>query len=497
MIRIFLQNLSIRLRNPSIFVQQVSSTFAVQVILLLVSVINGALIARWFGAEGKGVLQLVLLAPSMLGLFLAGGIGLANVHYLGSKRYDLTTLMANSLWFVLLATLASAIILAIGAWTGWIERLIPGIPLWMIGVSMLGLPMSLLANYWGTLLQGLREIGTLNVVKVAVAIVNLVLALGFVLVSDTGVIGIVLASLVAGLVNVIILERVLHRRGGRYLRRWDGEAMRSMLQFGMRGHVGNILQYFNYRLDFFIVNIFLGASSVGMYSVSTRLAELVWYFPSSVGFVIFPKAASSSSAEMNRFTPRAFRWTLGIAVSGAFVMALLGPLFIRLIYTDSFMDAYRPMLALLPGVVLLGSARVLTNDIAGRGYPQYNSISSAIALILTVVLDLLLIPRFGIMGAALASTASYSMTTLIALLFYRYVSRRSIKDALPAKGTCLAMMQPRKHLCIFAFSPIYRDAACPAPDRISITPLRSDCSRLRTASPGLAKQAGHPLGFYS
>ena len=437
MIRIFLQNLTMRLRNPSLFVQQVGSTFAVQIILLIVSVVNGALIARWFGAEGKGVLQLVLLAPSMLGLFLAGGIGLANVHFLGSKRYDLTTLMSNSLWFVLLASLASVVILAIGAWTGWIERLIPGIPLWMIGVSMLGLPMSLLSSYWSTLLQGLREIGTLNVVKVVVAVVNLVLALGLVLVLDTGVIGIVLASLAAGLVNVIILERVLHRRGGHFLRWWDREAMRSMLHFGMRGHVGNILQYFNYRLDFFIVNIFLGASSVGMYSVSTRLAELVWYFPSSVGFVIFPKAASSSGAEMNRFTPRAFRWTLGIAVIGALMMALLGPLLIRIIYTDAFMDAYLPMLALLPGVVLLGSARVLTNDIAGRGYPQYNSISSAVALILTVALDFLLIPRFGIMGAALASTASYAMTALIALFFYRYVSRRSSMDGLAAKGTAL------------------------------------------------------------
>ena len=96
-------------------------------------------------------------------------------------------------------------------------------------------------------------------------------------------------------------------------------------------------------------------------------------------------------------------------------MALLGPLLIRIIYTDAFMDAYLPMLALLPGVVLLGSTRVLTNDIAGRGYPQYNSISSAVALILTVALDFLLIPRFGIMGAALASTASYTMTALIAL----------------------------------------------------------------------------------
>lgn len=82
------------------------------------------------------------------------------------------------------------------------------------------------------------------------------------------------------------------------------------------------------------------------------------------------------------------------------------------------------MLALLPGVILLGGAKVLTNEIAGWGYPQYNSFNAGVALILTVILDLILIPRFGILGAALASSIAYTVIFFTSVGFYLVVSRR-------------------------------------------------------------------------
>jgi len=154
------------------------------------------------------------------------------------------------------------------------------------------------------------------------------------------------------------------------------------------------------------------------------MAEMLWYLPNSVGFVIFPKAAATRAEEMNRFTPRIFRLTLGLTALGAVALALLGRFLIDLVYTSAFASAYVPLLALLPGVVLLGGAKVLTNEIAGRGYLQYNSINSGIALVLTIILDLVLIPRYGVLGAAIASSIAYTTIFFTAIAFYRTVSRR-------------------------------------------------------------------------
>jgi O-antigen/teichoic acid export membrane protein len=96
---------------------------------------------------------------------------------------------------------------------------------------------------------------------------------------------------------------------------------------------------------------------------------------------------------------------------------------INFVFSSAFIGAYVPMLALLPGVVLLGGAKVLTNEIAGRGYPQYNSLNAGLALVLTVVFNLWLIPSHGPLGAALASSIAYATIFLTSIAFYIRVSR--------------------------------------------------------------------------
>ena len=173
----------------------------------------------------------------------------------------------------------------------------------------------------------------------------------------------------------------------------------------------------------FIVNYFLGPAGAGLYSVSVRLAELLWYLPNAVGFAIFPKVAATGADKMNAFTPRVFRMTLGLTVLGALGLALLGKPIIQLVYSSVFESAYVPMLVLLPGVVLLGGAKVLTNEMAGRGYPLYNSVNTSLTLMVTVLLDWVLIPRFGIIGAALASTIAYITMFVMTIGFHWKVKK--------------------------------------------------------------------------
>jgi O-antigen/teichoic acid export membrane protein len=200
--------------------------------------------------------------------------------------------------------------------------------------------------------------------------------------------------------------------------------MYSVLSFGLKGYIGNVLQFFNYRLDMFFVNYFIGSASVGIYGVSVAFAEILWYFPNAVGFVIFPKATVTRPEVMSGFTPKVFWITLGVTALGAIGLVVLGKSLIQLIFSLDFVGSYLPMLVLLPGVVLLGGAKVLTNEIAGWGYPQYNSFSAGVALILTVILDLILIPRFGILGAALASSICYTVIFFASVGFYLTASRR-------------------------------------------------------------------------
>jgi O-antigen/teichoic acid export membrane protein len=199
--------------------------------------------------------------------------------------------------------------------------------------------------------------------------------------------------------------------------------VRKTLGFGLRGYVGNLLQHFNYRIDLFFVSAFLGANGVGIYSVAVGLAEVLWHLPGAVAFVIFPRTAGSSIEKSRRDLGPALWLTLGATAMGAALIALVGRPAIRLLFSEAFLDAYVPLLLLLPGVVLLGGAKVLAGVIGGRGFPHLNSINSGISLAVTVVLDLILIPRYGVAGASIASTAAYATTFVTALAMWGLVGR--------------------------------------------------------------------------
>jgi len=412
------------------FKKHVGTTFFTQLTNLIFSIVTAAIIARWLGPEGKGIMALVLLIPGMLGLLLSGGIGLSNVYFAGSRRLDVTILTENSINFVILSTMIGILIVSIFAITGWLSVLLPGIDLWLIMLAMVGLPSGVLSGYLSAILQGFQRIIVVNMINLVQSVLTLVLTIVLVIGFRMGLLGALLSFLGSGIVSLTILIIILKRQGGSFKPRWHSSNISSLLSFGLKGQIGNILQFFNYRLDTFFVNYFIGTGGVGIYSVSVALAELLWHFPNAVAYVIFPKAAATKPEVMNVFTPRVFFITLGVTMLGAIGLVILGRTFIELIYSFAFIDAYMPMLVLLPGVILLGGAKVLTNEIAGRGYPQYNSLNAGIAFILTVILDLVLIPRFGILGAALASSIAYTAIFFASVGFYLVISRRITEFAL-------------------------------------------------------------------
>ena len=152
--------------------------------------------------------------------------------------------------------------------------------------------------------------------------------------------------------------------------------------------------------------------------------------------VLFPWVAAETEEQRRKeFTPlvaRTVLWTTGL---GALALALLSRWIVLLLYSEAFLPAVGALQALLVGIVALSAGRVLANDIAGRGFPGLNIYIGLAAVLTNVVLNLLWIPRYGIVGAAWASTASYTVSFLGALFFYcRLSGNRWTKVVFPQPG---------------------------------------------------------------
>ncbi|MDZ7782930.1 MAG: polysaccharide biosynthesis C-terminal domain-containing protein [Halioglobus sp.] len=106
--------------------------------------------------------------------------------------------------------------------------------------------------------------------------------------------------------------------------------------------------------------------------------------------------------------------------SGAAGLGLIGYPLITLIFGDAFKEAYVPLLVLLPGIVMASGARVLANDIAARGRPELNMYTSVVVVTVNVLGNMLLIPLYGLAGAAIATSIAYALNFMMRLAVHHY-----------------------------------------------------------------------------
>ncbi len=212
-----------------------------------------------------------------------------------------------------------------------------------------------------------------------------------------------------GLAVGLVLSAALLKESfaGRWKVQWPDRWIRSGFVMGLRGQLGNFAGLLSYRLDVFFVNFFLGPTEVGLYALGVAVSESLWQIPSAIASALFPRTARTLQSGANDFTCATMRQVTVISCALGLLLALASPIAIPLVFGERFRPSVAVVWWILPGTVALSLAKVASADLAGRHKNGYSSICASAALVVTVVLDWTLIPRMGIIGAALASSAAY------------------------------------------------------------------------------------------
>ena len=193
--------------------------------------------------------------------------------------------------------------------------------------------------------------------------------------------------------------------------------------YGFRAQLGSIALLLNARLDFALVGALVGPASLGIYAVASRYAELLRLPSLAMNYVLYPDYARDGgkvAADKARAMLPGIGW---IPAALAVPMALAAPLVLPLFYGPAFKEAVLPACVLLIGLAGGGVIGVISAYLQGVGRPGLYSAAVGAGLPVTVALDLLLIPHFGVMGAAVASTAAYVTTTGVLVACFRVVTR--------------------------------------------------------------------------
>lgn len=409
------------------------------------------LVARTGGAGAVGVYTLLRVLPWLLGVLMAGGLPGAIPYFLaGSARGD-PRLRSTLVAIIATGGLAGAALWAAGSPVlarVFFRNLDPGLVAWA-GLAVL---TQLFVVSGKACLQGSGDLSGANRVFV---LQELTFLPGYVALQLAGLDGNV--SVVAGLILADVATSLYTwprlARGGYFaaMARPSMALARRVYSYGMRAQLGVILNLLNLRLDFALLGALAGPAVLGTYAVASKFAELLRLVPQSLTYVLYPRYAREGRSTAARKARKLIPAAGILTVAGAVPLALAAGVILPLVYGHTFAPSVLPARIIIVGLAAEGVAGVITAFLYGAGRPGLNSLGLAVGLGLTVLLDLLLIPRLGAVGAALASAAAYlSTTAVLAVIFWRLTrssetgsapiepleatdgDRRSLSEPLPA-----------------------------------------------------------------
>ncbi len=403
-------------------------TTLIQLFQLVAVVGSTILVTRVTGAQGRGIYTLVVSWATLAAVITTLGISWAGIYYIGKRLFPLadvaSTLLTVSIAAagVAMAGLAAAYFLFQHT---YFRDVSPTQALIMLALTAL---LQFTTTSASIVLGTNRPIhyAGLSLIQLCVALlIQGILAIAGSLTATSALAAVAIGAATSAAYGLVLVGREVPLRLG-----LDSKILGSFFNFGIRGYAANLMMFLNYRLDALIVNGLAGVTSLGYYSIATAMAESLWYGVNGFALLMFPHVSSLERKEANRITPVVCRNAVFMTLVGAVVMFAVSRQLILLVFGSSMTPALHPLWLLLPGIVTLAAAKVISSYLSGIGKPIYSTYVAAGTVILTIGLDLYLIPRYGISGAAAASSIVYTCTAVASVWIFMFESGAGLLETL-------------------------------------------------------------------
>lgn len=401
--------------------------------LTIANLLVGVLAARLLLPAGRGELGQVILWPTLIAALGAFSIPDAMIYFMAHRRESARDVVASA--FALAGMLALVLCGVALAITPHIYGKMGPEVRFAAYLYILYIPTGYIGTYIVAMFQGRLMFDQWNLLRTLVSVSYAVYALAIWLLFGASVLGFAVASLLASATVAAVGSIMLARRGWLGLRP-HRRLMTGMLGFGGRLHIAELLGLANQRIDQILITRWLTSHEYGYYLVALS----VW--GSSVGIVLllgqlmFPKVASETRIENKaEALGRYMRLALSLAVIGTVLLVVLAPWLVVLAFGAAFRPAVPVLQILSIGIAPVAGKALLIQAFKAFGRPRTIILAECLALAVNVVGLSVMIPRYGIHGAAAVLIASQTVGCIALALLLRHQIGISLRSILvPTQG---------------------------------------------------------------
>lgn len=383
----------------------------VQVITIGLSLGVNVIIGRYLNPAEKGVLDLFRLLVSLVGIFGMFGIGSGLFYFYTNKGVSFDQVHSTGLVYIVIAGSITLFIgvLGVNLWQDVFEGLVP----WVVIAGFAVAPFIYYRSIWALLTVGYGKPLLNFLMTLGITAINLLIVLALVITRTMTAEILVIVTILLTIIPAVLGFIYFMRRNIVFSPSIN--LFNNSFQYGLIIYIGSIANFLHFRVDQLMISNLLDLRAVGLYAVSIRFAEMILLLDTPISTAALKRISSASSSQSSELTRKIGLVQFAISGSIAIGVALLAPYIIGL-YGPAYEDSVLPLIFLLPGIVAWSASRVLSQYISyNRGKVWYPTIFSVFGLSINIAVNMLLIPTYGIIGVAVASSISYSIVMLLTL----------------------------------------------------------------------------------
>jgi O-antigen/teichoic acid export membrane protein len=378
-----------------------------------------AVAARYLGTGGFGQWSLIFLFIGFFGLVADFGIDRMTVRDVArnldsSRLYLSNTLVFKFLFLVPTLSILLGVVYSVDYPKETVDLILIALPILCLGT---------LVSPFSSIIQAHEKIHIISIVDILYGLTTSLLGAGL-LIMGFGIKSLIIMNIVLSIIRFIIIVIICHGIVGRLWHPLSKEFIGRLVRNAFPFAALNILALIHWKVDYFMISKILGDEQLGLYAASYKIFENIVMMGATINAALYPSISAlfgESKEKLRRVYERIQKYFIISSLPVAILLFLFSEEIILFIYGDQYMESVRVMYVLslgfgvffftIPMRLIINNSKLIFKVV------PFSMFTTG----LNIVLNLFMIPRYGIIGAAMVSLLAGSADVIIRVFFIRKV----------------------------------------------------------------------------
>lgn len=379
-----------------------------------INVLVGVFLARYLNPEGLGNISYASVYMQIINPLALFGINAIAIKELVNKEYPERDVLGTAFGIKLCSSVAALILLATVTLLSERNSQMQGYIL-VVGLSYLLYPFQVIDFYFQANLKSKYTVISQQISTIACALLKIIGM--FIGAGLTYFVWLILIELVITTLNQLVFYKM---KGFGFTWKFKKELAKRMLRESTPILLTGFFIAIYMRLDQLMIQKMLDAKALGNFTAAVKLSEAFYVVPGIIAGSLFPAIINGLKISREEYLKRMQKlYSLFALVSITVIAGVLifGDIGVKILYGSAYTHTADVLKLHFANSIFVFFGVAYSQAFIVEGMQRFSTINTAIGAVINVVLNLFLIPKFGVLGAALATLIAQFYSGFFCLIF--------------------------------------------------------------------------------